>query len=94
MSILGGGEQASTEQEEQPQERTPNLGRLKANPRARGRRDKVKFFDSADWAMKSQQGDQQQDNPLPPSLASYTEQGNKKDDGSSLLANNDSPIVG
>ena len=29
-------------------------GNLKPNTKARGRRDKVKFFDSADWAMKGQ----------------------------------------
>ena len=92
MSILSG--ETSTEPTEQPQERIPNLGKLKANPRARGRRDKVKFFDSADWAMKSQQGDQQtQDQLPPPNLVSYTEQGNEKDVTASL-AGNDSPLIG
>ncbi|KAH0785248.1 hypothetical protein GPJ56_010891 [Histomonas meleagridis] len=92
MSILGGEETTNTEHEDE-QKKLPNLGKLKANPRARGRRDKVKFFDSADWAMKSQQGDQQ-GNPLPPNLASYTEQGNENGESSSLAGNNDSPIIG
>jgi hypothetical protein len=38
----------------QPAGKKPAFGNLKGNDRAKGRRDKVKFFDSADWAMKKQ----------------------------------------
>lgn len=33
----------------------PSFGNLKANKKARGRRGQVKFFDSADWAMRNRE---------------------------------------
>jgi hypothetical protein len=38
----------------QPGPPTGGFGALKPNPAARGRRDKIKFFDSADWASGRQ----------------------------------------
>jgi hypothetical protein len=38
----------------QPAGKKPAFGNLKRNDRAKGRREQVKFFDSADWAMKKE----------------------------------------
>lgn len=54
-SPLGGGSSA-------PAEETAGsspYGRLRVNPKARGRRQKKQFFDSADWAMKGDREEQQ-----------------------------------
>lgn len=86
MSFLVENQGSETNAEVPQPERRPNLGGLKPNPRARGRRDKVKFFDSADWAMKNQEGNDSSRSP-PQRMQVYTEQGKESDDGSSLLAN-------
>lgn len=52
MSILG--EQNPEENNENPPPAGNRYGGLKSNKKARNRRDKVKFFDSADWAMRNQ----------------------------------------
>ena len=69
-------------------------GKLNSNSKARGRRDKVKFFDSADWAMKNQ--DQNQDdqqappqNAIPPPFSQIAGKG--AEEGESPLAQPDSP---
>jgi hypothetical protein len=41
----------------------PSFGALKKNAAARGRREKVKFFDSADWASGRQNTDSQTATP-------------------------------
>ena len=41
-------------QNPEPQQQQTCYGRLKANPKARARRGRVKFFDSADWATGKQ----------------------------------------
>ncbi|OHT16060.1 hypothetical protein TRFO_42106 [Tritrichomonas foetus] len=50
MSILS-GEIPPESEESRP---APKFGNLRQNSKARNRRDKVKFFDSADWAMRQQ----------------------------------------
>ena len=86
MSFLAGGEPAP---EQQP---APGYGKLKPNPKARGRRGGVKFFDSADWAMKN--GDKQV-TPEQPAAVPYAQiaEGEQPADGESPLANN-SPLSG
>jgi hypothetical protein len=54
MSPLCGGGQDEGEVEEPEAEL--NFGSLLPNKKARGRREIVKFFDSADWAMKQKNG--------------------------------------
>jgi hypothetical protein len=54
-SPLAGG--AVSDDRDGEEERVgPSFGALKPNKKARGRRDKLKFFDSADWAMKNKDG--------------------------------------
>lgn len=74
----------------------PNLGGLKINKKARGRRDKVKFFDSADWAMKGQYQDQGAQPPTENVLSAYTQlpEGTPNDGESPLADDNESPIGG
>lgn len=87
MSFLAENQDNTPSEEKPACEQKPNLGGLKPNPRARGRRDKVKFFDSADWAMKNQETKDAEKAP-PQRMQVYTEQGKECDDGSSLLAEN------
>jgi hypothetical protein len=47
----------------QPPRPGPSFGGLKANAAARGRREKVKFFDSADWASGRQGSDSERATP-------------------------------
>ena len=58
MSILS-GEVPPENEEPKP---AGKFGNLRPNNKARNRRDKVKFFDSADWAMRQQNqaGEQQE----------------------------------
>ena len=86
MSFLAGGEPI---QEEAP---APGYGKLKPNPKARGRRGGVKFFDSADWAMKN--GDKQMPSDQQPAVP-YTQivEGEQPKEGESPLAN-ESPLAG
>jgi hypothetical protein len=61
-----------------PSQPKGKFGNLRANAGAKGRRDKVKFFDSADWAMKKQgeAGDAQpppEGTPPQAVLASFTQ---------------------
>jgi hypothetical protein len=61
-----------------PSQPKGKFGNLRANAGAKGRRDLVKFFDSADWAMKKQgeAGDAPNpatDSPPQPALASFTQ---------------------
>ena len=80
MSLLAGGEPAP---EEQP---APGYGKLKPNARARGRRGGVKFFDSADWAMKN--GDKQAQPAEQPAVPYATNiEGEQPAEGESPLAN-------
>ena len=85
MSLLAGGE---AEPEPQPQ---PGYGKLRPNQKARGRRGGVKFFDSADWAMKNgdKQGQQPAEQPSPYTIA----EGENQAEGESPLANA-SPLSG
>ena len=86
MSLLAGGDQVP---EEQPQ---PGYGKLKPNPRARGRRGGVKFFDSADWVMKN--GDKQAEPAEQPAVPyAAIAEGEQPAEGESPLANN-SPLQG
>ena len=92
MSILG--ESNPEENNNNPPPAANRYGGLKSNKKARNRRDKVKFFDSADWAMKNQntQGnaDQEAEGNLP--RANFQQIPDQVDqDGKSVLAN-DSPL--
>ncbi|OHS99873.1 hypothetical protein TRFO_08172 [Tritrichomonas foetus] len=51
MSILSPGGDAGADA---PPPQQSRYGGLRSNNKARNRRDKVKFFDSADWAMRNQ----------------------------------------
>lgn len=51
-----GGETPQEEKQATAEPRS-KFGGLRVNPKARAKRDKRKFFDSADWAMKAQQGE-------------------------------------
>ena len=63
MSSILSGDVPPEGNEEQKQP-TSKFGNLRPNKKARNRRDKVKFFDSADWAMRQQnqqnEGNQEQ----------------------------------
>lgn len=74
----------------------PKLGGLKINKKARGRRDKVKFFDSADWAMKGQNQDQCAQPPTENVLSAYTQlpEGVPNDGESPLADENESSLAG
>lgn len=85
MSFLAEGQDDIKDSPKEQPKTKPMLGNLRPNPKARGRRDKVKFFDSADWAMKSQNDANESVKTTPQNLQAYTEQGND-DDGTSLLA--------
>ena len=55
----------------EPVPRAQKFGNLKPNQRARGRRDKVKFFDSADWVMKQGENAEPAPEDAGPSVAPY-----------------------
>ena len=98
MSFLAPGSET-----EPPQEPAPNrFGNLKSNPKARGRRGGMKFFDSADWAMKNADAGKPQDQPVanPVSFTQMAE-GEEKNDGESplfggesVLGSGESPLGG
>ena len=76
----------------------PSFGNLKTDPNAKNRRRGVKFFDSADWAMRNQQGGsecQLQDSP--PTTTSLDIKPNNSyisEDVSPLSNLTDSPLFG
>ena len=70
---------------------TNKYGKLGSNSKARGRRDKVKFFDSADWAMKNQDQNQQDDQQAPKTPNFSQIAGKGTEEGESPLAQPDSP---
>jgi hypothetical protein len=87
MSFLAGGE---PEPEAPPAQ---NYGKLKPNAKARGRRGGVKFFDSADWAMKN--GDKQLGTDEQPAVPyAQIAEGEQPADGESPLAASNSPLAG
>lgn len=80
-----------------PEEQNSGYGKLKANPKARNRRGGVKFFDSADWAMKNGNENQKQEEEQQPTTVPYNAQiteGETPNEGESPLAGNNSPICG
>lgn len=96
MSIVGGEEPQDDAQPEPPHPADKGkYGGLKTNNKARGRRGKVAFFDSADWAMRNQnqQGNQGQDaeGNLPRANFQQIPSDQGDGDGNSVLTN-DSPL--
>lgn len=94
-----GSETAETGEE--PVAAPRQYGGLRVNTKARGRRrDKVKFFDSADWAMKGQGGE----GPMQPvegeqkNLSNFAPPANDATEDSNLFLltadQNESPLAG
>jgi len=73
------------------------FGNLKPNNAAKQRRGAVKFFDSAEWAMKGQTGCAQCNIPDSPNVTQDTisqNEGKDQNEGISPLAGGDSLLTG
>ena len=93
MSILGESNPEENNNNPPPAGGGGKYGGLKSNRKAKNRRDKVKFFDSADWAMRNQnqQGNADQDAEGNLPRANFQQIPDQDQDGYSVLAN-DSPL--
>ncbi|EAY05262.1 hypothetical protein TVAG_020080 [Trichomonas vaginalis G3] len=89
MSFLAPGSEAPAQEEQ-----SSGYGKLKANPKARNRRGGVKFFDSADWAMKNGNEQKQEEQPTTVPYNAQITEGEAPADGESPLAGSNSPICG